>query len=462
MADWIGYLVSIKLVGGLGTYNGEIISVTPTTISLIRAFHNGIPQTTKEAVEISSSVIESLKLIERKMPSPQQNSTVVVKKPVAKKAGNRSQNTSESNNRVGNTSVPNRTKHMEEYKVQQNDTYFKMNNMNNKRDKNPKGKYSKGWRDEECFGAPTTEEITQDFDFESNLALFDKQALWEQLSNNQKPDIIKQAESKRPTNYRHDQNIITSGPVSYNQIQVPKNEFSGYVTDGGLAVPCISPSLRSKLFECAEKVGLTWDRRVELMGRAATEISIALMGGGHRLQPQNSHQWPTVVVLCGPNRPGATGINAARQLSSHGVRTIVYWVPTINKLVEKEMSLFKHTGSSIVTKVRDLPANCDLVILALCEESDMNKAYPDLVSWTNRNRSPIFAIDPPSKGTPNFHPKCSLVATLPLYYTTDNGNIYLCNLGLPESCFTEVGIKYKPPFGSKFYIPIHPKELDSP
>ncbi|XP_045461686.1 enhancer of mRNA-decapping protein 3 [Harmonia axyridis] len=460
MADWIGYLVSIKLVGGLGTYNGEIVSVTPSTISLIRAFHNGIPQQSKETVEISSNVIESLKLIERKMPSPQQTSTIIVRKPVAKKAANRNQSTTEYINKDGNLCV--RSKHMEEtIKVHQTDICSKIN-VSNKRDKNPKNKYSKGWRDEECFGAPTTEEITQDFDFESNLALFDKQALWEKLSGNQKPDIIKQAESKRPMNYRHDQNIITSGPVSYNQIQVPKNDFSGYVTDGGLAVPCISPLLRNKLFECAEKVGLTWERRVELMGRAATEIAIALMGGGHRLQPQNSHQWPTVVVLCGPNRPGATGINAARQLASHGVRTIVHWVATTNKFVEREMSLFKHTGSSIVTKVRDLPSNCDLVLLALCEESDMNKVYPDLVAWTNRNRAPIFAIDPPSKGTPNFHPKCSLVATLPLYYTTDNGNIYLCNLGLPESCFTEVGIKYKPPFGSKFYIPIHPRELDSP
>lgn len=101
---------------------------------------------------------------------------------------------------------------------------------------------------------------------------------------------------------RHDQNIITSRPVSYNQIQVPKNDVSGYVTDGGLNVPCISLTLKDKLYDCAEKMGLTWDRRIELMGRAATEIAINLMGGGHRLQPQNFHQWPTVVVLCGAHK----------------------------------------------------------------------------------------------------------------------------------------------------------------
>lgn len=125
------------------------------------------------------------------------------------------------------------------------------------------------------------------------------------------------------------------------------------------------------------------------------------------------------------------------------------------------MALFKHTGSSVVTNVKDLPANCDLVLLALSDESDPGKACPELAAWSNRNRAPIFAIDPPTKGTPHFQPKCSLVATLPLSYNRVNGNIYLCNLGIPERCFSLVGIKYKSPFGSKFYIPIHPKELDS-
>lgn len=154
----------------------------------------------------SSNVIESLKMIERKLPPSQQTSTIVVRKPVAKKAGHRSHNSSESNSKSGNTSIQNKPKHMEDHKSQQNESFSKTNNNNNRRDKNLKGKHSKGWKDEECFGAPTTEAITQDFDFESNLALFDKQALWQQLSNNQKPDIIKQTESRRsrrPMNYRY-------------------------------------------------------------------------------------------------------------------------------------------------------------------------------------------------------------------------------------------------------------------
>lgn len=61
-------------------------------------------------------------------------------------------------------------------------------------------------------------------------------------------------------------------------------------------------ALRQSLFEAAEKVGLTFERRVELFGTAASEIAIQLIGGGHRLHPNNMHQLPTVVVLCGPHK----------------------------------------------------------------------------------------------------------------------------------------------------------------
>lgn len=64
----------------------------------------------------------------------------------------------------------------------------------------------------------------------------------------------------------------------------------------------LARQLRKKLFDAAEKAGLVWEKRVELFGTAAAEIAIQLIGGGHRLNPNNMHQLPTVVVLCGPHR----------------------------------------------------------------------------------------------------------------------------------------------------------------
>lgn len=54
----------------------------------------------------------------------------------------------------------------------------------NKRDKERR-------RNEQCFGTPSDDPVlTEEFDFEKNLALFDKQALWEQLNQTHKPDVV--------------------------------------------------------------------------------------------------------------------------------------------------------------------------------------------------------------------------------------------------------------------------------
>jgi len=48
------------------------------------------------------------------------------------------------------------------------------------------------------------------------------------------------------------------------------------------------------------------------------------LGGAHRLNPLNDHQSPCVAVLCGVHQAGLQAASAARQLASHGVRTIMF------------------------------------------------------------------------------------------------------------------------------------------
>lgn len=71
----------------------------------------------------------------------------------------------------------------------------------------------------------------------------------------------------------------------------------------------------------------------------------------YRFNPRNEHQWPRVVVLCGPNRPGAMGVNCARQLSSYGVHTVVVlsepglYTPQL----ANEMALYQFTSGTLIT-----------------------------------------------------------------------------------------------------------------
>ena len=55
------------------------------------------------------------------------------------------------------------------------------------------------------------------------------------------------------------------------------------MADSGLVVPSITMALRGQLLGLAERLGLTFERQAELMGRGATELAMQLVGGGHRL-----------------------------------------------------------------------------------------------------------------------------------------------------------------------------------
>lgn len=41
----------------------------------------------------------------------------------------------------------------------------------------------------ECFGSSSDRDMDEDFDFEKNLALFDKQAIWNKINASQ-PDLV--------------------------------------------------------------------------------------------------------------------------------------------------------------------------------------------------------------------------------------------------------------------------------
>ncbi|KAF5274365.1 hypothetical protein FQA39_LY07245 [Lamprigera yunnana] len=457
MAQWIGFMVSVE-TQDKGTYQGIISAATGNKITLIKSFCDGIPCISPEIILGSEDII-NLQLIE-KQENVLGKSTVTVAKPTPKRAGRTnsySETVNTSKNGHNGSYTHNKSKPIDiDFKNSVFDSNSFKSGTPNKKEK-IKGRY-KGWKDEICFGSPLDHTINQEFDFEKNLALFDKQAIWDKI-NSQKPDVVKQADysrSRRNINkYRHDENILTTLPTVYRQITVPKQEFSEYVTDEGLIVPSISRSLRNQLWSVADTLGFSWERHIELMGRAAAEMTLQLVGGGHRLNPHNTHQCPTIVILCGCNKQGAMGLNAARHLTSHGVNTVVYMTNADNPQVQKELSLYKLTKNRIITSVSKLPQLTDVILVALCEESDNPPCYQELVDWTNNNKAAVLALDPPISGTPGIITKFSIVPVLPLSHSSGNGKIYLCNLGFPIQIFEEVGIKYKSPFGSKFVIPLH-------
>ncbi|KAG2471273.1 EDC3 protein, partial [Polypterus senegalus] len=314
-------------------------------------------------------------------------------------------------------------------------------------------------KDDECFGDGIEEMLDTDFDFEGNLALFDKAAVFSEIETSERRNGERARgtpNERTPSRYRHDENILEAEPIVYRQIVVPHQSGKEYCTDAGLVVPSISYELHKKLLAIAEKHGLSLERRLEMAGVCASQMALTLLGGPNRLNPKNVHQRPTVALLCGPHVQGAQGISCGRHLANHEVHVILF-LPNFVKMLESitnELTLFGKTDGKQVSSVKDLPDSpVDLVINCLdCHENAFLRDQPwyrAAVDWANQNRAPVLSIDPPvSAREQAVDAKWSLSLGLPLPLAESAGRVYLCDIGIPRQVFQEVGISYHSPFGS--------------
>lgn len=324
-------------------------------------------------------------------------------------------------------------------------------------------------KDDECFGDGTDEDLDTDFDFEGNLALFDKAAVFSQIDGTNSHSSRSQQhhsrqDEQKPLTYRHDENILEGKPIAYRQISVPQHGGKEYCTDSGLVVPSVPYDLHKRLLAAAERHGLTLERRLETIGVCSCQMALTLLGGPNRLTPKNVHQRPTVVILCGPHIQGAQGISCGRHLANHEVEVILF-LPNFLKMQESvtsEVTLFSWTSGKQVANVKDLPTSpVDLVINCLdCHENHLLREqswYQTAADWANSNRAPVLSIDPAvSEQCQNIEAKWTLSLGLPLPLAETESRVYLCDIGIPKLVFREVGISYHSPFGCKFVIPLHP------
>lgn len=500
-ADWLGSLVSINCGATLGVYQGEVSSVDQTsqTISLRQPFHNGVkcpvPEVTFSAIDIKELKILEIRygsngVSKRSLPDSCSSSTgysgrkdkgggcgtngQINSAPVTVpgKAEPRLQEGGMSPSQPYSKSYGERHVDM----MSQNKGFRRRHNSwsSSSRGPNqatPKKNGSKNGqmknKDDECFGDGMDDVLDEDFDFEGNLALFDKAKVFSQIESSDRRGNGARSRGtpaeQTPSRYRHDENILEAKPVVYRQIAVPQPGAKEYSTDSGLVVPSISYELHKRLLTVAESYGLSLERRLEMTGVCASQMALTLLGGPNRLTPKNVHQRPTVALLCGPHVQGAQGISCGRHLANHEVEVVLF-LPNFVKMLEaitSELTLFGKTSGKQVSSVKDLPDTpVDLVIN--CLDSHENTFLRDqpwyraAADWANQNRAPVLSIDPPVNGQEQaVEAKWSLSLGLPLPLPERAGRVYLCDIGLPRQVFQEVGIKYHSPFGCKFVIPLH-------
>lgn len=97
-------------------------------------------------------------------------------------------------------------------------------------------------RDDECFGDGVDDSLDTDFDFEGNLALFDKAAVFSEIDISERRNGARSRgtpQDQTPSRYRHDENILEAKPIVYRQIAVPQPEDKEYCTGKSCSTQCL-------------------------------------------------------------------------------------------------------------------------------------------------------------------------------------------------------------------------------
>ena len=70
-----------------------------------------------------------------------------------------------------------------------------------------------------------------EFDFEKNLALFDKQAVFEEIENTGgNPAVVRLNDKRESAKYKYDENVLKGAPTRYSQIKLPTKSDMEFVT----------------------------------------------------------------------------------------------------------------------------------------------------------------------------------------------------------------------------------------
>lgn len=459
--NFIGCVLSVDCGETLGVFQGVVsgINATAQTISLITAFRNGIQCLVPE-ITISACDIQHLDILKQAVDVDKRShllsglsngygainghhATVIGEQRSPLRNGESSRFRPASGARHGQQTTP-----------------LKVTDVRRR------------LLDDDCLNVPISKEVLEtEFDFEKNLALFDKRAVFDAIeaaetnggvAGGARLADIKVGQPRPQSRYRCDEHVLEQRPVVNRQIHVPEVGRREFVTDSGLVVPSVSLKVRDQLLRAAEDAGLSHDRQMELIGRAASDMVIQLLGGSHRLNPRNSHQTPTVVLLCGPCLQGVQALSCGRHLANHGVKVHAF----VSKLAHmfphfmQELALFKLTDGTFNVSVDDLPTGTtDIIINALdghvaVEHFPKSHCYADAARFAANCKARVLTIDPPVDGV-SIKTKWSLAPVLPLDLHPSSGSVYLCDLGIPKKIFAKVGITYCSPFGPKCVIALH-------
>lgn len=339
------------------------------------------------------------------------------------------------------------------------------------------------------------ESLAEDFDFQSNLDLFNKKKVFAEIEEThgldpkvllvthnrrtsqfqQHIEAYNELDSKMPEKFKHNENILEAGSHEIDRFKSMGLDYNHYKTDFGVVVPHLPVEDMANIYSVAFDCGLNENIIIENAARSVSQMTLKLLGGARRISVDNTHQMPIVCIFInGDTLVGATGVAAGRQLASHNVRVILATtVPQeeCDKTTLEQIKLYSLTGAEYVgSDVDELPSQysmpVDLIIDGLFGESNSN-----LYQWAIQSTANILSLDIPAgvRGSNNSNSssndnliqdssssKWVLAYGLPKHECKcmKASSLYLADIGIPREIYKECNLDYFPPFGDKYIVSV--------
>lgn len=253
------------------------------------------------------------------------------------------------------------------------------------------------------------DDVREEFDFQGNLARFNKQKVFEEIRQTDDVDQSQRlvSHNRAAKNFANNETVLErDGSRTASAAPQIDELLSQYGP-----VPLASPLQLVQLEQQLLRTGRSAEALLELSARGISEVAMRALGVS-RFDVKNHNSMPLVLVFAGSNRSGLRALAAGRFLATRRVQVVAFTVGKRGQLWNNQLQAFKSAGGVVVSTrsaleriVESAQAPPELLIdglqgfeakLAdLYNEDDLEVARW-LIGWSNAQRAPALAVDVPS------------------------------------------------------------------
>lgn len=270
------------------------------------------------------------------------------------------------------------------------------------------------------------QDINNEFDFEANLAMFDKKSVFADFHKQDSGVTRLVDHNKKKEKYDNDEMIINAqdnwdniGRKDSVKPSVLSKDYPDlhFVNPYNSALVAATPIQLLEIERFLETLGLSSELVNEVCATNLAKLIIKnVLGDSTRLSNKKNHNLPPLVLLLiGSTRCGSRALATGRHLSNHGIRVLAFVINHDDESLQLQIKIFENSGGKVIYQKtstlfdvinNQLDSPVELIVDGLQGYDDHlddvfynNKPQLlNLISWLNQPQQArkIMALDLPS------------------------------------------------------------------